>query len=428
MNEERFEDYYQILGISRSATVEDIKKARRELSKKYHPDLQSDEKLKEEYGAKLARINNAADVLLNPTTRAEYDREYDAYLRRQQARGQSSSSQSERRDDSYRTYWEQYEQQSQQSQQRTRTDQRRAESNENRRRTTAGQHAKSSKKSSFFSDIKQAYQEVRVDEKAGRKQERRAHKNVNAYVDEKFKDRETIPEEILYKFSKGTLHVFVSTVQELMKLKYITKDSIPKFVIRTRRGTAVVLTLFVLITGIASLGNDEPVVLPGSDITTSETGKTNDEDSSNLGMVFEEEQQQEQITIRKYHTIKYGETLSEIADHYGIRMSKIQKENNIKSPNLIQQGQTLTITYTYNLDDFDYFTNAITVEEGKSVKDIAEEYGTDVATIIALNQDAIVMYEGSYFIISSEINVPNFATEGQILQAKSYGQSYQKQQ
>lgn len=425
MNEERFEDYYQLLGVSRNATVEDIKKARRELSKKYHPDLQSDEKLKEEYGAKLARINNAADVLLNPTTRAEYDREYDAYLRRQQARGQSSSSQSERRDDSYRTYWEQYEQQ---SQQRTRTTQGRAESNENRRRATSGKHAKSSKKSSFFSDIKQAYQEVRADEKAGRKQERRAHKNVNAYVDEKFKDRETIPEEILYKFSKGTLHVFVSTVQELMKLKYITKDSIPKFVIRTRRGTAVALTLVILITGIASLGNDGPVILPDNDITTSETGKPNEEDSSNLGIAFEEEQQQEQITIKKYHTIKFGETLSEIAEHYGIRMSKIQNENNIKSPHLIQQGQTLTITYTYNIDDFDYFTNAITVEEGKSVKDIAEEYGTDVATIIALNQDAIVMYEGSYYIISSEINVPNFATEGQILQAKSYGQTYKKQQ
>ena len=81
---ERFEDYYEILGVSRNATQEEIKKAKRALSKKYHPDSVQDEKTKVEYNGILARINNAADVLSSPTQRMEYDKKYDAYKRRQE--------------------------------------------------------------------------------------------------------------------------------------------------------------------------------------------------------------------------------------------------------------------------------------------------------------------------------------------------------
>ena len=66
MNTERFEDYYETLGVSRNATIEEIKQAKRVLSKKYHPDLTLDETLKDITGNILAKINNAADVLLNP--------------------------------------------------------------------------------------------------------------------------------------------------------------------------------------------------------------------------------------------------------------------------------------------------------------------------------------------------------------------------
>ncbi len=61
-------DYYQILGVSRNASKEDIKKAYRHLAHKFHPDKSggNEEKFKE--------INEAYHVLADETKRAEYDR------------------------------------------------------------------------------------------------------------------------------------------------------------------------------------------------------------------------------------------------------------------------------------------------------------------------------------------------------------------
>ncbi len=64
-------DYYEILGIDRNATDEDIKKAYRKLAKKYHPDLNPGDKAAE---AKFKEINEAYEVLSDPKKREQYDR------------------------------------------------------------------------------------------------------------------------------------------------------------------------------------------------------------------------------------------------------------------------------------------------------------------------------------------------------------------
>lgn len=60
-------DYYQILGVSKSATQEEIKQAFRKLAHKYHPDKEGGDE------AKFKEINEAYQVLGDPTKRKKYD-------------------------------------------------------------------------------------------------------------------------------------------------------------------------------------------------------------------------------------------------------------------------------------------------------------------------------------------------------------------
>ena len=65
-----FIDYYKILGISKKATEKDIKKAYRKLARKYHPDLNPNNKEAEK---KFKEVNEANEVLSNPENRKKYD-------------------------------------------------------------------------------------------------------------------------------------------------------------------------------------------------------------------------------------------------------------------------------------------------------------------------------------------------------------------
>src|SRR5271165_5166258 len=90
-------DYYAILGVKKTATAEDIRKAFRKLARKYHPDVNPGDKRAEE---KFKEMSEANDVLSDEKKRKVYDQlgfysdqidpaQAEAYARQQAGAGHS---------------------------------------------------------------------------------------------------------------------------------------------------------------------------------------------------------------------------------------------------------------------------------------------------------------------------------------------------
>ncbi len=94
-----FQDYYNVLGVGRTANIADIKKAYRKLALKYHPDKnQSNPKSKEEF----IKIQEAYEVLKDAGKKKKYDELYDL------KKAEPKSTQSKSYDNLYDTYSDYY--------------------------------------------------------------------------------------------------------------------------------------------------------------------------------------------------------------------------------------------------------------------------------------------------------------------------------
>ena len=76
-------DLYELLGVSRESSQDDIRNAHRKLVRKYHPDTNPGDHLAEE---RFKQIQQAYEILSNPETKREYDRKLRASSRRGSSR------------------------------------------------------------------------------------------------------------------------------------------------------------------------------------------------------------------------------------------------------------------------------------------------------------------------------------------------------
>src|SRR6188474_317150 len=93
-----FIDYYEILGVKKNATDDEIKKAYRKLARKLHPDLNPNDK---EANKKFQQLNEANEVLSDPEKRKKYDKygkdweHAEEFEKARQSQGRQSQRQSE---------------------------------------------------------------------------------------------------------------------------------------------------------------------------------------------------------------------------------------------------------------------------------------------------------------------------------------------
>ncbi len=66
----KYQDYYEVLGVKRGAGADEVQRAYRKLARKYHPDVNKDDK---DAAAKFSQINEAYEVLKDPDKRSQYD-------------------------------------------------------------------------------------------------------------------------------------------------------------------------------------------------------------------------------------------------------------------------------------------------------------------------------------------------------------------
>lgn len=436
MNSEEFFDFYEILGVEDTATIEEIKKAYRKKALELHPDANVNKNLTEEQLTKMreefTRANVAYKTLTEEEEKAKYDQKrkehYEKIRRQQEAKQQEAERR--RQEEAFRraqqraSYsWDYayhatgfdrgtYERQNRADETRSNT--------QNRSRTSSTYHTQntrrqestmrsqtqkraSHKKENFFQSLKRQYQEVRRDEKKYNFKNR--HQDISAEYYDAFADKVTsIPKEVLYYAGSGATHVLLELFYQLAKLRYLNKDAFTKFVIRNRKlVTAAILVGVMVSTGVFQTDKTPTgAIREGEDLAATTTTTIPNE---------------EELTLNRYYKIESGDTLSELAEEANISAEDLRIANGLSS-STIYQDDTIKIPYHIKSEELKYYTQKIQAE-GISLESLAKMYETDVDTLFRLNEEAIVRLEDGLYALTDELVVPKFITKAELKDLKA---------
>ena len=408
-----FIDVYKLLGAKRNASDTDITTAFLNVAYSYNPELtvnatkspKAQDMIKNIYGILEASYN----VVNTAEKRVEYDEKTREYLlKRVRENQEKAKARAQKEEQEKARQEEQKRRENQSKKEKEQTPPKTESSNFEQKNHTTKSENKSQEPKKMSQSFKDAWQEIRSEEKTYPFTER--HKNINKNIHrEYYPYRATFLQYMVYGLKNGILHVSAELVYQLEKFRYITEDNVPKFIIRNRKSLCGIIGAGVLITSVVTKSND-PVTKPSVEQpTTPVTDPVISEDDT-------VENISDKIVLNRVHVIEFGETLSEYSEDSNTTVEEIKRINNIKDEDIIESGKKIVIPYIISKDDLKYYVSSKEYDSNIPLETYAALYETDVETLLQLNKEAIdkvILSTGeiAYMPISNTLQVPSFISK-----------------
>lgn len=394
-----FVDYYRLLGISRNASANEIRKAYRTAAKKYHPDMNvnSSVEVKTVSSMKFLLIQEAKETLLDNTKRQEYNVKYDKYKSRQkQIDVYIEDTKITEGHEDYSSVWP--------------------------KARTAAQNTAQNK------------EHVEQEKKKTEEQKRASH-TFNELDEEKLRsisDRRYTKKTINGKKvqSKKTHNKRLSVsnyfLKELQKLAIRPHDNLKKYILRNKRtiafitGASIATALFI---DTKRNKYPEEQVVPETTAYTQteyvEVPETTEKAPEVTLPTFEED-----IVLLRIHKVEANDSLSKFSAESNTLMEEIKNYNGMNGNNVIL-GTKIRIPYIIAPEDLPYYTKVETYQ-GEDLEQYAESFETEAETICKLNPEAAKWDGTKYVVATDSLIVPDFITKDEYLVRKAADRNEQK--
>lgn len=384
-----FVDYYRLLGIRKNATENEIRKAYRAASKKYHPDMNvnNSEEVKTASTLRFLLIQEAKEILLNESARREYNIRYDENKRKL---GYTSvftedTAPIEEMEDFSRV-WPRAKQPT---------------PNQTQTKAPNKQEQKSSPAKEQYSF--REFDEEKLRAISARRRERRSTNG-----------KKSQPK------CANKLSVSDYFLKELQKLAIRPHDNLRKYVLRNKK-----VLLFIASTGIATslfVGstrnrtNGEQVVSETTSYTT-QTEYTEIPEATEEAIEVTLPTFENDILLLRVHTVEANDSLSKFSAESNTLMEEIKNYNGISSNNVVL-GTKILIPYIIAPEDLPYYTKVETYQ-GEDLDQYAESFETEAETICKLNPEA-AKWDGTQYVVTTDsLIVPDFITKDECLIRKA---------